>query len=288
MFHNLKRTTIKSLKLSKFVFLVLAVSAFSNCASVETKHTSTTSADTKAPRPLTERELLYEKGNALLLAQEYSKAEDLFLSLTGTRMAKPDAPYDLSLWNLSVINEKQGHPEKAILILRQLLDSQHLSTFAVKAALMKNYFRVDNKAEALKYKKLLDAENPKMTVAAPALYSDLIETLDLNYDHLLLQELDYVGEIQKYLIYVMEQNDSNKNERATDTLIAVYDRAASVLNRDTATPEFKKKVAISLLNNLHRFDLLKLNDLNLNFKTIAKFSNYSEKKQKQITDWLYK
>lgn len=288
MFHSLKSTTIKLSKSLNQTFtctclyvvaVTLTVTMISSCVIVP--------RTPEGPRPLTEREMLYEKGNALLLAHEYSKAEVLFLSLTGQHMQNPDAPYDMSLWSLSTIYDKNGFPERSVLILLPLLKSEYISQFKVKAALMKNYFLLNNPTEAMKYKKMLDAENPKMTVAANALYYDLIETLDLNYDHLLLQELDYVGEIQKYLIFVMEQNESKKNEKVTELLTSIYDKSYEMLAKDSVNPEFKKKIAISLLNNLRRFDLLKLNDLNINPKTVSKFSLYAEKKQKQITGWLH-
>ncbi|MBC7464545.1 MAG: hypothetical protein H7256_01010 [Bdellovibrio sp.] len=279
MFHNLKSTTIRLSKSLNFAVLVAVTLIISSCVIVP--------RSPEGPRPLTEREVLYEKGNALLMAHEYAKAEVLFLSLTGQHMQKPDAPYDMSLWNLSTIYDKNGFAERSILILLPLLDSEYVSQFKIKAALMKNYFLLGNSTEALKYKKMLDAENPKMTVAANALYYDLVETLDLNYDHLLLEELQYVGEIQKYLIFVMEQNESKKNEKVTELLTSIYDAAYAMLAKDSVNPEFKKKIAISLLNNLRRFELLKLNDLNINQKTVSKFTLYADKKQKQITDWLH-
>lgn len=238
------------------------------------------------PRPLTEREMIFEKGRALLLAHDYDKAQDLFLSLTGQHMPDPDVIYDQSIWNLAVIYEK-NFPEKTILLLSQLSNSNYVSSFKVNALLMKTYFRVDNPKQALKYKKALDSVNPKIHLSASTLYYDLLETLDLNYDHLLLQELQYVSEIQKYLIFIMEQNDSAKNEKVTELLTAIYEKTYALLEKDTVSAPFKQQIAVALLNNLRRFDILKINDLNVNMKTIAKFSVYSEQKQKQITDWLH-
>ena len=48
------------------------------------------------------------------------------------------------------------------------------------------------------------------------------------------------------------------------------------------------RIAESLLDVLRKFDQYKLNDLNLDMKTVAHFSVYADKKQKQIVDWLYK
>lgn len=276
MLNSLRRTTTRLLKSIKFVFLILIFA--SGCAIFSRPQTTL----------LNEREVLFEKGHALMLAQEYSKAEDLFLSLTGQAMSNPDSPYDLSLWNLSLIYEKKGMPEKSILLLTQLLNGQtkFVSKFKIQASLMKNYFRIDNQPEAMSYKKLLDSENPNLSF--DDLYNNLVETLDLNYDRSAPQELDYVREIQKYLVFVMEQNESLTNEKATELLISIYDSAYALLKKDSYNHDFKRKIAISMLTNLRRFDLLKLNDLNINLNTVAKFSKYSETRQKQITDWLHK
>lgn len=276
MLSNLKRTTTRLSKSIKFVFLIFIFA--SGCALFSRPQVI----------PLTEREVLFEKGRALIMAQEYNKAEDLFLSLTGQSMSNPDSPYDLSLWNLSLIYEKKGMPEKSILLLTQLLNgkTKFVSKFKIQASLMKNYFRVENQTEAMTYKKILDSENPNLSF--DELYNNLVETLDLNYDRSAVQELDYVREIQKYLIFVIEQNESLTNEKATELLISIYDSAYALLKKDSLNHDFKRKIAISMLTNLRRFDLLKLNDLNINLKTTVKFSKYSEQKQKQITDWLHK
>ncbi|MFZ3229855.1 MAG: hypothetical protein WA160_06600 [Pseudobdellovibrio sp.] len=240
-------------------------------------------------KPLTEREVVFEKAKALVLAREFSKAEGLFLNLTATSEENKDSIYAISLWNLSLISEKNNEPEKAILILHQLNNS-HLNTvsrFKIHASLMKNYFRVSNSTEALKYKKILDDENQKDKFAVADLYRDLVETLDLNFDRSVIAELDYVNEIQKYLLYIMEQNEFLKNEKTTDLLISIYETSYALLLNEKLNHDFKEKIAIAMLNNMRHFELLKLNDLNVNLKTVSKFSNFADTKQKQITDWLH-
>lgn len=236
-----------------------------------------------------EREVLFEKATALLQAEKYTKAEPLFLSLTAEPTAELDPIYDLSLWNISLIYDKLALPEKAILALDLLRErkSTYILEFTINAALMKNYFLVGNKLVALKYKKLLDQENPKTSISADILYVNLVKILNLNYDQLVLQELDYVGEIQKYLLFVMEQNDSNTNRQATELLISIYQQSYALTKKDSLQIDFKKKILISLLDKLRSFNLYKLNDLNINLKTVSKFSNFAENLEKQITDRLH-
>ena len=238
---------------------------------------------------LNEREVIFEKANVLLQAEQYAKAEPLFLSLTAEPAAKLDPIYDLSLWNISLIYDKFALPEKAILALDLLRErkSTYILEFTVNAALMKNYFLVGNKLVALKYKKLLDDENPKTSISADILYSNLRQTLNLNYDQLVLQELDYIGEIQKYLLFVMEQNESSTNQQATENLISIYQQSYARTEKDSLKNDFKKEILISLLDKLRKFNLYKLNDLNINLKTVSKFSIFAEKLEKQITDRLH-
>ena len=240
-------------------------------------------------KPPTARELLYDKGRLLLLSGQYSKAEVPFLNLVAVPESNSDFIYDNSLWSLSLVYEKLDVPEKSIVTLNQLLprNSKHVSRLKTTASLMKNYFRVGNSDEARKFKKMIDLENPKSNIDADRLFLDLQQTLNLNFDHSILEELEYLGEIQKYLLFVMEQNFSKSNIRATDLLISIYQQAYNLTEKDVMNKKFKEKILISLFDNINRFNLYKLNDLNVNMQTVAKFSYFSEKLQKQITERLY-
>ena len=238
---------------------------------------------------LSEREIIFEKAKALMAAEQFALAEPFFLNLTAEPEEKNDLIYDMSLWNMGLIYEKLGFPEKSILAYNLLLDRQteHVSLFKIHAALMKNYFYVDNQVVALKYKNKLDDVNPKLTMSADKLYQEIAPTLNLNYDQLILEELNYVGEIQKYLLFVMEQNKSSKNEQATEMLISLYQRSYALTKYEVLNKEFKDKILISLLDKLRLFHLYKLNDLNINMKTVAKFTRYAEELEKEITDRLH-
>ena len=134
---------------------------------------------------------------------------------------------------------------------------------------------------------MLDDEKPRTTIQTNVLYVTLQQTLNLNYDQLILEELDYVGEAQKYLLYVMEQNQSELNQVATELLISIYQRAYAQTKKDSLQADFKEKILVSLLDKLILFESYKLNDLNINLQTVAKFSKFSEKLEKQITDRLH-
>ena len=239
---------------------------------------------------MTQREYAYEKGKALFDAQEYEYALPFFLKISKQPASLKDSLYEKSLYNLSVIFEKMGSPEKALLTLQELKKTNQatISLFRIQLAEMKNNFRVSNDFKAIEVRKQIDESQPLVRYSIDSIYDDLVETTILNYDRLILEELDFIAEIQKYFVYVMESNAAPSNAKATDLLISICDKAYTLLDQETLKPEFRRKIAESLLDLLRRFDRYKIDDLNINLKTISKFSIYSEKKQKQITDWLHK
>ncbi len=240
-------------------------------------------------KTLDEREITFEKAKALVAAEKYNLAEPLLLSLVAEPESSLDALYDQSLWRLSLVYEKMGYPEKAILALSQLSGRAHydITRFRILISLMKNYYLVGNPNEALRLKAIIDLENPKFRLNADAAYLDILQTLNLNYDLHISQELDYVAEVQKYLLFVMEQKQSKSNQHATELLISIYQRAFDQTKNDKLSLEFKGKILISLLDNLHRFENYRLDDLNASAKTVGKFAAFSEKLQKQITERLH-
>ncbi len=241
-------------------------------------------------QPMTEREYAFEKGKALFDAQEYEYALPFFLKISRQPVNLRDDLYEKSLWNLSVIFEKMGSPEKALLTLQELkkTNQRYYSLFKIQLAEMKNNFRVGNNYQAYEVRKQIDDSQPLSRYQLTDVYSDLVTTTQLNYDRLIMEEIEFISETQKYFVYVMESNQSPINTQATELMIAISDRTYGLLYKENLDSKFRRKIAESLLDFLRRFDRYKIDDLNLNLNTISKFSIYSEKKQKQITEWLHK
>lgn len=263
-------------KISCLVFLVL----ISSCSLFEKK---------SEIKELTPREANFEKAVTFFNEKNFNNALPLFQKISQQSEAKVDRVYDLTLWYLSVIYEKTNMPEKALLTLKELTlrNSTIVPSLKVRFSQMKNHFRVSNEYQALEVKKLIDSNQPLLRNDIETIYSYLFETTDLNYDHLAVEELQFVGQLQKYFIYVMESSQSPENAQATELLISIYDNFFKILKNNKLNFNFRKKIAIALIDQLRLFDRYKIDDLNVNLMTIAKFSNYSEKKQKLLTDWLY-
>lgn len=239
---------------------------------------------------LTERDVTYQKGLALFNASKYAESAPFFLKLSQSSVEQYDEIYNSSLWNLSLIYEKFGEFDKAVFALQELerRHSPTISVFKIQLSLMKNYIRLDNKLMALEIRKKVDATIPVNSYPLSEIYFSIADNTFFNYDISMIEELKFLGEIEKYFIFVMESKNSSFNSRATDLLIGLYDGFFKAFNNDAFNDKFKRTLSIELLEQLRRFDNYKLNDLNLNPKTISKFSSYSVDKQKILTDWLHR
>ncbi len=256
-------------------FLFLAVFLLS-CQSVRTS---------PVEQRLTEREVTYEKGSALFDNLKYAEAAPFFLKISQNSLGPKDELYNQALWKLSLIYDKIGEYERSILALIELEDrsSFKVSRLGIHLSLIKNYILVGNKPLATQIRTKLSTNIPVSEV-----YLALADTSRFNYDLLIFEELQFLSEIQRYFILVMESDAAPMNENATLSLIAIYDTFYSALGKDSLNLEFRKSIAIEMLDQLRKFDLYKLNEANLNPRTISKFSVFSTEKKKLITEWLHR
>lgn len=241
------------------------------------------------PVQLTEREVFFQKGVALLDNNKFAESAGFFIKVTQNNLGPQDEVYNASLWNLSTIYEKLGEFEKAVLALIELekRNPTDISLIRIQLALEKNYLRLENTNLALKIGQEIDKSNPAKIYSLQDIYIALEENSNFNYDHLILEELQFLGQIQKYFIYVMESQESPLNQKATDLLIHTYDGFFTRFNSSSASHQFKRSLSIELLEQLRKFDFYRLSSININPYTISKFSNYNNQKQKFLTDWLH-
>lgn len=278
-----KKISIKSLPLSKYFLLILTFVflGLSSCQLFSEK---------KIEHHLTEREELYEKGLALFNLSKYSEASLFFLKVTQVALSDQDEVYNNSLWHLSFIYEKYGEFDKAIFAVSELESRRPLalSPLMLRLSLMKNYIRVANFKMAFDIRKKIDSSIAKGQVGSSEVFKSLYESTQFNYDLMMKEELQFLGEIQKYFIQIMESNDQNLNEKTTNLLITLYNVFFKALEKDQFKIDFRKLIAAELLDQLRRFDGYKLDYSDSNKKTIDQFSKYSQKKQKYLIDWLHK
>lgn len=240
-------------------------------------------------REPTEREKLFSTAEKHFINHDDEKAKPIYFKITRNNDGAFDPIYDKSLWRLVQIYEKDDESAKALLTLDEL-DKRSTSTVPkskIRFAQIKNHFRVTNTYQAERIRKDLDQQYRDGTLSLYEIYEALMETSDLTYDHNILHELKFMGEVQKYFIFIMESNMSPENERLTERLIQNYDRFFVVLNSSATSDEFKKQLSISLLDQLRKFNQYQMDDGNSNPKTMLRFTKYSEKQQKKLTESLH-
>ena len=149
---------------------------------------------------------------------------------------------------------------------------------------MKNNIRVTNFYQANIIKKEIDEAYRTEALDLEEVFEILIDSTELSYNHHMLEELLFLGEVQKYFVFVMESQLSPENENLTDHLIKSYEHFFSLLKRSNVSSEYKKKLSISLLDQLRKFDRYKIDSEDTNTETLLRFLNYSEPKQKTLIE----
>ncbi len=242
------------------------------------------------PRALTEREQMFASAEDFYARGDFESAKTLYFRLSRNVSGKYDAVYDQSLWRLVKIYEKSDESEKALLSLDELSirKSSTISANKIKFAQMKNNFRVANLYQANIIKKEIDEAYRTEALDLEEVFEILIDSTDLTYDHRMLEELLFLGEIQKYFVFVMESQLAPENEQLTDHLIKNYEHFFSLLKRSNLSLEFKKKLSISLLDQLRKFDRYKIDGDGTGAETLLRFLNYSEPKQKILIESFLK
>lgn len=241
-------------------------------------------------REPSDREKLFFTAEKFFINNEDEAAKPIYFKITRNNEGSFDPIYDKSLWRLVQIYENDDESAKALLTLDEL-DKRDTSTVPkskIRFAQIKNHFRVTNYYQAERIRKELDQQYRDRTLSLFEIYEALAETTDLTYDHNILEELKFMGEVQKYFIFVMESDMSPENERLTEKLIQNYDRFFAALKSPATSDEFKKQLSISLLDQLRKFDLYQMEDEPTNPKTMKRFTKYSDQQQKKLTESLHK
>ncbi len=238
------------------------------------------------PRATTEREQMFARAEDFYAKGEFEAAKTLYFRLSRNVSGRYDTVYDQSLWRLVKIYEKSDQSEKALLALDELAirKSGTISPNKILFSQMKNNFRVTNFYQANIIKKEIDEAYRTEALNLEEVFEILIDSTELSYDHHMLEELLFLGEVQKYFVFVMESQLSPENENLTDHLIKSYEHFFALLKRSSVSSEYKKKLSISLLDQLRKFDRYKIDSEDTNTETLLRFLNYSEPKQKTLIE----
>ena len=86
----------------------------------------------------------------------------------------------------------------------------------------------------------------------------------------------------------MESQITPQNKELTDRLINNYEPFFDVLKQDQYAVDFKKKLSISLYDQLSKFSQFRLDDSTSTNENMARFAKYCEKQQKLLTESFYR
>lgn len=239
--------------------------------------------------PPSERQLTYDKAKGLLNLGQFQEAEPIYFQITRYPPEGRDSVYDKSLLDLAFLYEKTDQSEKAILALDELSkrDTSVVDKASIKILLIKNHYRVTNYYQARLLRNELDGMYRTQEVSLQDIYAGLYYQTSLYYDRHIFDELLFLGDMQKYFVYVMEsQSNAAEGEKLTELLMLYYERFNSQLNSGLLSKDLKKRLIISLIDQLNKFDRYKLNDATKNIKYLNRFSDFAEINEKRLTERL--
>jgi len=240
-----------------------------------------------AARTLTEREQLLLEAENFYKKNDFAAAQPIFIKISRFNDGAFDPVYEQALWHLAKIYEKTNQPEKAILSLDELSlrQSRAISKNKINFSLMKNHFRITNYTLTQKIKKQIDENHKTKNFTLNELYEDLLETTTLMNDNYLQADVLFLGEIQKYFVYIMESTLAPQNDELTTHLIANYEYFFSVLKKKSYSADFKKKLSIALYDQLIKFDRYEMSEVDLvRTAPLLRFTAYCEKQKKYLVE----
>lgn len=238
-------------------------------------------------KPLSERQKLLLEAENFYKKNNLPAAQVLFLRISRFNDGDFDPVYDQALWYLAKINEKNNEPDKVILSLDELADRRNNSIPKTKInfLLMKSHYRITNFTTAQKNKAQIDDDYKNRVFSLDELADYLLETSELTFDKHLQEDLLFLGEIQKYFVYVMENPLSLKSQELTERLINNYEIFFTALKKNSYPAEFKKKMSVSLYDQLTKFEQYQLDDSDsANIEAIARFAAYCQRQKKQLIE----
>ena len=273
-----------SIKRLLIIFLCLGLSS---CAYLEENLKDAPPPPTKVAPP-TAREIQFSEAESKYKAGQYDDALPLYLKIASDPSDTNDSIYEHSLLSLAQIYEKTDQSEKAILAYYELQkkDSDVIAKTSLKFALVKNHYRVSNYYQAKTLKTEIDADYKSQKISLSDIFQALYYQTDLYYDRHIGDEMIFVGEIQKYFVYVIEGPNAEQSEKATDLLILYYKKFLGQIDSQNLSPDLKKGLVVSLIDQLSKFDRYRMEGTGGNLSNFNRFSNFAATTQKNLTERL--
>lgn len=239
-------------------------------------------------KPLTEREQDFAQAEEFEKNRKYNEALSLYFKMTRDTSQERDVIYERSLLGIARLYEMTDQSEKAILALNELQKNSTavISKPALQIALMKNHYRVANYYLAQKIKNDLDNDYKIQSLSTQELFEALFNQTQPYFDRHIFDELLFIGEVQKYFIFVMETGTADQPEMMANLLQLYYEKFLAQLDNQMLNGDIKKKLIISLMDQLTKFDRYRQLDSSTTPSPLNKFSKFAADKKRRLTERL--
>lgn len=259
----------------------------SSCAYLRENLKDAPPPETEMLPKLSERELLFNSAEAEFRNGNDKEALPMYLHIARDPAEGADPIYEKSLLNMGRIYERTDQSEKAILAFEELLktNSKIITKTSLRTAIIKNHFRVSNYYQAKTVRAEIDADYKSRKIYLQDIYQALYYQTDLYYDRHILDEVLFIGEMQKFFVYVIESDLKPESEKTTDLLILYYKKFVAQLDNSVLSPELKKNLIVSLINQLNKFEKYKMEG-DTPLSNFNRFSNFANETQRILTERL--
>lgn len=266
------------------IILLLSLSFFiSGCSTVDlAQMTPTETPSNSTPT----RENLLDQADQHFNKKNYAAAKEIYIKLTYIPDHENDIIYNQALWKLSKIYEKNNQFEKAILAQEELSNRENvqISPSVIKISLIRNHYRVQNRLQAEEIERQLAADYRAQNISLVLLASELLDVTQELTESQSIDDILFMGTIQKYFIYVMENPTSPQTSALLERMKTSYDHFFALLNNKKNSARFNKKLSVTIYDQLVKFEKFKLESINSSAEAIQSFTDYADLKKKYLVE----
>jgi tetratricopeptide (TPR) repeat protein len=226
----------------------------------------------------------YLKAQALVLNAEYEKSIP-FLDAT---LKRNDADYDNTLLLSARSYDQTGQPEKVILAAQELLTKNidPVSELKARSLLLKNFSKVKADITQHVQKNSIAALSQNTEGDSVMVLESLKWSMDFLCDQFCVEEILYLKEIQLQYLYIIE-NDEISSDRAVQTIKSKYEFFLSFLGKEHLDKNFRKKIAVALLDAFKKLHDLELASVSPSAVRATLFIRSLDIIEKNTESWLY-
>jgi hypothetical protein len=238
--------------------------------------------------PMARQSSNYLKAEGLVLNREFEKAIP-FLDAT---LKQYDNDYIAALLFSARVYDQIGQPEKAILAATEILNKNDLpfdTELKSRSLLLKNLAKVGTNIVGHPQKKIILQDigvfRKVGQIDSVSILENLKWALDFSCDQFCVAEIQYLKEIQLEYLYIIETDPSAANFSAA-TIKNRYEFFQQFLTKEHLGQDFRKKIAIALLDSLRTLSSLQLTTADAGSVRAAKFVNSLSKIDQSTERWL--